>query len=493
MNLHRQTNVVPEVAASITHDAIVIVPGIMGSELVDTATGKVLWGLATPGWLAKAWLTKAGLTKLHLTQEEQAGEVGRIQPTRLLRTPAWTPFLRGIEPYTKLIRDVESVAAHPDAVLSFPYDWRLPVEFNARLLAKAARNHLERWRVHPAHAAARRQAVDQREGQLVFIAHSMGGLVTHAALALGGDSDLPADTRGVMTLGTPYRGSVVAASILNAIQGAPLPLPHTRLSALAAGMPGVHDLLPRFPCLEDGLEVRHLTPTDVAALGGDKDLARQSDSFFERLYSQPLPTHRPVVGISQDTVQSMQLQNGVVLPAEYCFRNHKDGELLRDEHGRPLRYQVRGDGTVHRESASVLRRTIPLALQHGTLASSKFARRTILDFLLEDDHLGPDQAPGALGLQVPDYVVPGIDWRLRITGTDAPAGIDCTITAVEGNWTKTGRPSASKDDALDVTLQVPATGLYRIAVQAPFSSTVLTQLVFAGPSDDAPVDDGQGQ
>ncbi|MFJ8004060.1 esterase/lipase family protein [Streptomyces fagopyri] len=489
MNLQRQTNVVPEVAPSTTHDAVVIVPGIMGSELVDTTTGKVLWGLANPGWLAKAWLTKAGLTALHLTQEEQAGEVGRIQPSRLLRTPAWTPFLRGIEPYTKLVRDVESVTAHPDAVLSFPYDWRLPVEFNARLLAQAARNHLEQWRKHSAHTAARGQAVDQREGQLVFIAHSMGGLVTHAALTLGGDNALSSDTRGVMTLGTPYRGSVVAASILNAIQGAPLPLPHTRLSALAAAMPGVHDLLPRFLSVEDGLEVRRLTPSDVAALGGDKDLARQSDNFFEQLFRQPLPTHRPVVGISQDTHQSMQLSNGVVLPAEHCFRSHSDGELMRDDHGRPRRFQVWGDGTVHRESASMTRRTIPLALQHGTLASSKFARRTVLDFLLEDDHLGPDQAPGALGLHAPDYVVPGTDWQLRITGTDAPAGIDCTITAVEGTWSRTGRPSASRDDALDVTLQVPDVGLYRITVEAPMSPTVLTQLVFAGPDDVTPADE----
>ncbi|MFD9540902.1 hypothetical protein [Streptomyces sp. NPDC060022] len=151
--------------------------------------------------------------------------------------------------------------------MTFPYDWRLPVATNAHRLAKEARKHLQRWLQHPAHAAARRQAVDERPARLVFIAHSMGGLVTQAALTLSADTDLAADTRGVMTLGTPFKGSVVAANILNTVQGGPLPLPHNRLASASATMPAVHDLLSRFLCLEDGLKVRHLSPTDVADLG----------------------------------------------------------------------------------------------------------------------------------------------------------------------------------------------------------------------------------
>lgn len=484
-----QWNAAPEVTPSITHDAIVIVPGIMGSELMDTATGDVVWGLADPGWLARAWLTKSGLHPLHLTPDEQAGKQGRIKPQRLLRTPTWTPFLRGIEPYTHLIKDVKNTAAHPDAVLPFPYDWRLPIESNSLLLAEASRRHLEQWRRHPAHGTARRQAVDEREARLVFIAHSMGGLVTYGALFLGGDNDLAADTRGVMTLGTPFRGSVVAANILNGIQGGPLPLPHARLSALAAAMPGVHDLLPRFPCLEDGLNVRGLTPTEVADLGGSKTLAQQSDAFFERLSAHSLPGHRPVVGIRQDTVQSMQLKGGVVIPAEYCFRTHSDGETIRDTQGAPRRFQEWGDGTVHRVSASLTRRTVPLALQHGTLASGKAARRAVVDFLLEDDHLGPDQTDGVLGLRVPDYVVPGAQWQLTITGTDDPARVDCTIASVERNWSRDCRMSAGGDETLRAQVQVPGMGLYRIAVKAHYGHGTLSQLVFAGPDGTTHLDE----
>ncbi|WP_346009697.1 hypothetical protein [Streptomyces sp. SID1328] len=472
----------------ITHDAVVVVPGIMGSELRDTTTNKVVWGLSNARWLRRAWFSRTGLVPLQLTPHELAGDYGRITAPRLLTTPAWSPFFNGFEPYHGLLNTIESVVAHPDAILTFPYDWRLPVSAHARALAKAARDHLTRWRNHDAHTAARPAAVDQREARLVFIAHSMGGLLTHAALTLGGDSDLATDTRGVMTLGTPYDGSVVAANILNAIQGAPIPLPHNRLATAAATMPGVHDLLPRFLCLEDGPNVRRPTPSDISDLGGDKDLFLASQTFFDTLSQQPLPRLRPVAGIGQDTVQSFQLTAGVVYASEYNFRTDNDGELKRDLHGRPLRYTSKGDGTVHRKSASPVRRAIPVYAQHGALASGKQARRTVADFLVEDDHLGLDQADGGLGLNLPDLVHPTTPWDLTVTGTDDPAGLTCTIEAVEGDYTKPARLQADGDSRLRARSTVPHDGLYRVTLTSPHSPE-LTQLVFAGPDSLDPRDE----
>lgn len=483
-----RTRLQPEMAPAVTHDAVVIVPGIMGSELYDVLTGQVLWGLAHPQWLARAWLTRDGLTPLHLTPEEQAGSLGRVQARRLLQTPAWSPFLRGIEPYHKLTRAIEETVAAPAAVMPFPYDWRLPVAVNARLLAAEARKHLERWRRHPAHAAARRRAVDEREGRLVFVAHSMGGLVTQAALTLGFDNDLSADTRGVMTLGTPFRGSVVAANILNSVQGAPLPLPHGRLAALASSMPGVHDLLPRFVCLEEGSGARRLTPSDVGALGGDEELTKNSQEFFAQLSGREMPGHRSVAGIRQDTLQSLRLENGTVLASEYCFRSHTDGELRRDENGVARRFQAWGDGTVHRDSASLKPGAVPIALQHGALASGRAARQTVADFLLEEEDLGPDQADEGLGLTVPDYVTPGTPWSLRITGTDDPGGIDCTVAAVDGGVRREVRPYAGGGDALSADVELPAAGLYRVTVEADRLPSPLTQLVFAGDAGTGPAE-----
>ncbi|MFF7415462.1 esterase/lipase family protein [Streptomyces lydicus] len=472
----------PGLSPNTTQDAVVVVPGIMGSELYDPATDTVLWGIANPGWLGKAWTTRTGLKPLHLTEEEKAGQIGRVKARRLLRTPAWSPFLRGIEPYHELLTTVLRSVAHKDAVLPFAYDWRLPVATNAHLLADAARRHLEKWRRHPAHTAARSHRVDEREGRLVFIAHSMGGLLTHAALALGPDRDLAGDTRGVMTLGTPFHGAVMATVILNTGQGAPLPLPHGKLKSLASTMPGVHDLLPRFPCLDEGLNVRRLTPADVADLGGDKDLAVQSQAFHDKLRSHPLPAHRAVVGVSQPTLQSLTLRDGVVVGAEHCFREHTDGELLRDAHGVPRRFSVHGDGTVHKESAARSRTVIPYSLQHGALAQGEAAMEAVTSFLEEDEHLGPDQAASGLGLTVPDFVTPNDTWEIRVTGTDDPAGVICTVAGVEGDFTKRARLYADEDNALTARIQVPDGGLYRVTVEAD-SVTPLTQLVLAGSYD----------
>ncbi|MGW4106651.1 lipase/acyltransferase domain-containing protein [Streptomyces sp. NPDC004976] len=478
----------PGLRPAVTHDAVVVVPGIMGSELYDTTTDNVIWGLSNPAWLTKAWLTRKGLTPLQLTPAELAGDYSRVQAPRLLQTPAWSPFLRGIEPYHKLLRSIENTVAHRDAVMTFPYDWRLPVAVNARRLTQEARDHLQRWLDHPAHTAARRQAVDERPARLVFIAHSMGGLVTYAALTISGDSDLPADTRGVMTLGTPFLGSVVAANILNVRQGGPLPLPHARLAAAAATMPAVHELLPRFLCLEDALDVRRLTPSHVADLGGDKDLARAAEDFFTTLYRQPLPGHRPVVGIRQNTVQSMKLVNGRVTASEYCFRTDTDGTVKRDAHGAPLRYQVWGDGTVHRTSASLTRRTIPVFAQHGAVANGREARRIIADFLLEDDHLGPDQAEDGIGLNLPDYVPTGIPWDCVVTGTDDPAQVECTVAATDTDWEISVRFEATDDDKLAARVTLPSPGLYRVTAKADYGPTV-TQLVFSGPDGKDGLDD----
>ncbi|MFB7598726.1 hypothetical protein [Streptomyces sp. NPDC056160] len=478
----------------------------MGSELYDTERDTVVWGLANSGWLLRAWTAPGGLRPLHLTPDEREGRLGRVVARRLLATPAWSPVLRGVEPYTDLVATVTRSVADPAAVLEFPYDWRLPVAVNARLLAGAARAHLERWRAHPAHAAARRHRVDEREGRLVFVAHSMGGLLTLAALTDGPDGDLAADTRGVLTLGTPFQGSAAAALILNTGRGTPVPLPHRRLRDLAATLPGLHDLLPTFPCLDEGMTVRRLTAVDVADLGGDKDLAEQAQAFHDRLRGRTLPGHRAVVGISQRTVQSLALRQGVVEPFEHSYRHHGDGELMRDADGAPRRFDVAGDGTVHRESAALTRVTVPLALQHGALAKGQAALDAVTSFLEEDEHLGPPQAAAGLGLGVPDLVAPGTHWAVRVHGADDPAGLECTVEEVgapAGFRARTalyagydpyaeepedaGGAGDRGEDVVAGRVTVPAPGLYRVTLDSG-DDTPLTQLVLAAPAGPARTD-----
>ncbi|MEU6366725.1 hypothetical protein ABZ876_13590 [Streptomyces sp. NPDC046931] len=138
-----------------TGDAVILVPGIMGSELVDTTTGRTLWGLSDPRWYVSAWPSGTSLSALRLTPEERSGRYGRVRATRLIRFPAFAPVLAGRSPYEQLRKGLRAVVWHPAAVAEFAYDWRLPVAHNAAPLAEFARRHLDDWRAHPAYAEGR--------------------------------------------------------------------------------------------------------------------------------------------------------------------------------------------------------------------------------------------------------------------------------------------------------------------------------------------------
>lgn len=468
----------PAVTANITQDAVVIVPGIMGSELYDTVTRKTVWGLSGVSWLLKAWTRPKGLEPLRLTPQELEGSTTRIRPTQLMRHSSWTPYLQGFEPYTHLIDAVRGCVADPAAVLEFAYDWRLPVSVNGHLLAEAARRHLTAWRLHPAHDAARRDRVDERPARLVFVAHSMGGLVTRAALDATHDADLADDTRAVLTLGTPFYGAVKATAILNTGRGAPVPLPHRQLRSISATMPGLHDLLPQYACLIDGDSVRRLTPSDVTGIGGNAELAQAAVEFHEKQANVMLPGHWAVAGTNQATMQSLSIRDGVVHPHHHGARQHTSGDFIRDSRGRPRFYDVMGDGTVYKDSAAVGRAVTPLPLQHGALASDRVALKAVAEILRDDEHLGPPQGAPGCGLDVPDLVEVATTWNITLSGVDSLAGLRCEIADVAGGNARV--LTAGWGDGLiraRATVSVP--GLYRVTARTIDGHTV-TQLVLAG-------------
>ncbi len=65
------------------YDAIIVVPGIMGSALADASSGEELWSVAT----ISAFLCRASLKKLETLQvddNEREGNAGRIRATGLI-------------------------------------------------------------------------------------------------------------------------------------------------------------------------------------------------------------------------------------------------------------------------------------------------------------------------------------------------------------------------------------------------------------------------
>lgn len=493
--------VTPRVAADVTHDAVVVIPGIMGSQLVETSTGRPLWGLDDMGWYVRAWgASGSSLKVLRLSTAERDAlaepyrrrrtdpRLARIQPTGLLHTaPAVAPVLGGIEPYRRLVRTVRTGVAHPDAVLAFAYDWRLPVEHNALLLAEAAAAHLASWHARPEHERARRALGASLPARLVLVAHSMGGMLARCLPLL---EETPAEEkagfrvgeqiRAVVTLGTPFAGAAKAAVLLNSGCGAPVPLPRRRLRALAATLPGVHDLLPSYPCVDETDTVRRLTPEDVTRLGGDADLAAAAFTLHDRIAQVDLPGHRAVIGFRQHTAQTLRLlRDGVHVQEQYLsFRFHSDGQLVRDDDGIPVRVDRGGDATVPRCSAEHgTHHPTPVTQQHGALASASEGIGFALGVVTEEERLGPALGQTRIGLSVPDVVAAGAAWDLTVTGAD-PWTATCRLYDAATGRQVDQVELERRDGQVGATVTVPVAGVYRAEVDGGGSSPV-TQLVMA--------------
>jgi len=443
-------------SSPLCRDAVLVLPGIMGSELVELGSGKVLWGLS-PKAYARLWTSAEGIRRLHLTDQERAGKYERVKATRTLQFPSASPGLGGFEPYTALVRQLQRQSPHPDAVAEFPYDWRLPVAVNAAFLADAAERHLRQWRRHPR---------GSQEAALVLVAHSMGGLVArYFTQQLGGRSAV----RHTITLGTPFQGAVKAAYLLNCGRGAPVPLPRARLRALAATLPGVHDLLPSYRCVDDGGPGRRLTPQDVADIGGDPELAADSLRLHEMVAEPSSDGLSTVVGVFQPTMQSMRIEAGVVLPQWHLPAASSESGAI--DHG--------GDGTVYVEAAyGGVEPIASLPQSHAGIARSPEARAVVAAKLVRG-RLGPPMGEPHLGVRVPDLVAVGQPCEI-----DIEAGIDavpsCFVTDLASGERSEVRPSR-RSGALRAVAVMPREGAYRIEVKEGGFSAV-SAIVLACPA-----------
>jgi pimeloyl-ACP methyl ester carboxylesterase len=461
-----------------TLDAIVVVPGAMGSALNDEQRG-LIWGFTNPKTYLTLWGPEAGMALLALTPAELDAiaegtydpKTARVKPAGLIRFSAFAPLTGGFEPYTSLVRALKDAAAHPDAVLTFAYDWRLPVRLNSQVLAKAMRQHLQQWRAHPEHAAARRYHPEQRDAGIILVAHSMGGLVARGLADTTIENGFE-NVRQVITLGTPFLGSVAAAVMLERGEGAPIALPRNRLRDVARTMPGLYDLLPRNRCVltrQDHLdEVVALTTQDVVAIGGDPHLAAASQSYFETAQATTLPGHRIVEGIVQPTWQSLQIRAGTVDPAYVSYHRYADDTLMRDEIGRAQPFDDQGDGTVWRYAArpeGSLEKPVPIAQQHGALASSGETIKTVVG-LVTDQGLGVRLGGGDLGLQLPDMAVIGSPFTVMVTGEADPSRVECRVVDLSTNEC-VRRPLLRSDGETKLadTLSLSEEGLYRVEIK----------------------------
>jgi WD40 repeat protein len=296
-----QTRRTPPSADEAHRDAVVLIPGFGGSELVDASTGEFLWGGGDAAWYVRLWARGEGLQRLYVTDEERSGRTARITARGLIRAPGFFPGLRGVEPATRMASMLRSATADPEAVLEFAYDWRLGMAYNATLLGEAARGHLDRWRTHPKGSAGAR---------IILVAHASGGLIAEYFVALLGGQDLVSTT---ITLGTPFAGTVAALEQFSQRPDRPV-LPRVRARELFISMPGLYDMLPTYRCVRETVGARSLTPADVSAIGGDAELADSSFTEHGTLRAAPRVDLSPIAGVGQPTALSVELVRDGVVP-----------------------------------------------------------------------------------------------------------------------------------------------------------------------------------
>ncbi|MDI6102354.1 hypothetical protein QLQ12_27420 [Actinoplanes sp. NEAU-A12] len=469
-----------------SHDLVVVVPGIMGSELTDTATGAKLWGLRDLGWYVKAWSTGSGLAALRLDEDERAGRYGRVTPSGLLRFPAYAIGFQGFEPYERLVEAARRAVVADAQIVRFAYDWRLPVAHNAGLLAETIATALDQWRADPSHDELRRLHPDERPAQVVIVAHSMGGLLARYLSRIPGATD---DVRATITLGTPFYGSVKAAVLLNTGRGAPLPLPSRRparhlfredadegVRALVRSLPGVHDLLPSYRCVNEGAPGRRLTESDAVGLGGDPGLVAGAWRLHRELAEVEPVAHRCMVGTSQPTAQSLTVVDGVVTTHEGLWTDGPGGAARWIDAG--------GDGTVYRNSASLRVPPDYLPQQHGPLARTDEAAAFVRGVITEQDpdRLGPPLAAAEIGVEVPDLALPGEEFGVRITGIDRPREAVVTFSDAGSGRVLEILKVERRDGRWIAPVTAGRPGLYRVEVAGGGWSPVRQLTLVTEPS-----------
>jgi hypothetical protein len=361
------------------HDLLVVVPGILGSRLRHSEHGLV-WGAV--GTLA----TLAAPHRLELSGDGFSCDPD-VRPEGLVTFPLQLPGLWKIDAYTSLLQRLrERFVLDESNLIVFAYDWRLSCTINARLLAET---------IEPVLQARRRQ---NPEAKIVFIAHSMGGLIVqHFVDVLGGYPD----TKRIITIGTPYRG---AARALGAIsRGAPrsVAVIRSRVRDLARTLPSVYELLPRYKAIIDRDVRRAMTVSDLPD-GAAVDLFNRATSFHATLEAQPMRAYERtvVIGSLHRTAQFATTENGQV--KLHNSWQQPDGTTL----------DRRGDGTVPRQSTTPAdwetdADAIPYSQTHVALPGSDDLTRLLQQVLTAGrrEDQGPQRAKLAIGL--PDIAEAG--------------------------------------------------------------------------------------
>jgi pimeloyl-ACP methyl ester carboxylesterase len=376
-----------------TSDVIVVLPGIMGSTLAKN--GKMVWA-PTPGAIIRGIRGFGrGVRSLALPPDigdghpEDGVEPVAVMPDLHVLPGIWTAhigyglLIETLRSRLGLTHDLRNEDRAPN-LLAVPYDWRLSNRYNGRRLKTIVEPALERWRA---------QGEAFHDAKVVFVCHSMGGLVARWFVEREGGAEI---TRKLITLGTPHRGA--ARSLEQLVNGVkrklgPLSGP---LTEFARTLPSMYQLLPEYECIESGDGLAKTTEVAIPLL--DRELVADGMRFHDELDEANVAGYdlHPILGFGQPTGTTARIVGELI-------------ELLEPTEDE----DADGDATVPRLAAApkALRLTdasiVPVADQHGALQSNAGLLDILEGVLTARDVRRRAAAPIKLGVAIEDLVLAG--------------------------------------------------------------------------------------
>jgi len=371
---------------------VVLIPGITGSVLQQR--GKDVWA-PSGGAVLRALRTLGGsIKKLTLGDDpvdkpelEDGVTAPRIMPDIHLIPELWK--IDGYSTTSKWLRQTFELDPGKN-YFEFPYDWRRDNRVAAKKLASDADQWLHAWR----------NGDGPNDAKLILVGHSMGGLIARYYLeCLEGWRD----TKTLITLGTPFRGSLNALGfIANGFSKGIGPF-DVNLSELLRSFTSVYQLLPIYPCYDDGQGGDLKRTYEVAIPNLDQERAKAAREFHDEIskavenhknddeYQQSPYETKTVIGTFQPTWLSAKKQSGGV----ELLRTYPDSE-------------PDGDGTVPRVSASPPeykreRNATRASEQHASLQNNQAVLVEIAGTMTTEDLTRFRKPPGIpLSLDVED-------------------------------------------------------------------------------------------
>jgi hypothetical protein len=427
-------------------DLVVVLPGIMGSTLYDKDNSPI-WEPSAGALMRAIGSLGKRVKRLRLPPDigDEPAPDG-VTPRALMPDVhglpgIWTP-IKGYDPLVKRLNSLgyheasKEAGSSPGNLLLVPYDWRLSTRYNAQRLAGIVEPALHRWRS---------RGGQYTDAQLVFVCHSLGGLVARWYIEMCGGADI---TRRLITLGTPYRGSAKAVEqLVNGVRKGLGPL-GVNLTDLARSLPSTYQLLPEYACIENGQDLVKTTESDLPDLPTElvTDAMRFQQDLQDAEGARPasLDMAHAVVGTRQPTWTTIRIDSqSRAVPISTINRTNHYGDGTVPLVGGIGYGLTMGTNRIHR-----------IAEQHGNLQRNKAVLDEIEEILTTEDIRYMAEPGAPVSLETPDYVTVGEPIEVTVSLPERHAVRISVVNengkVVDARVPKLGPPDVATDFAASI-------------------------------------------